>query len=696
MGLFCPNCSMLKSNCICGYYNKSAKSKNNKPKENKRVKVYSPPKVSVSNRKSNKEKSIPKIIPSRSSNTIEEILSEISNSIEEGYEFIVLESNYGNSDIAVKLANNFKSSIILTANEKSQLRYNKKYQLRDNSKIHLTNQLNLFDEFKNVEKNDLLVIDDAHRLDENIVNLFSYTINLSSYAELINNFKCKVKDLPKKDYAFWIDFINYLSLDDEKIKRIVACIKQNPENWICSYDNDFYYERLSFYPLNIGNLANEYWFSKGEICILISSSILDFDLFACELGLDISQVKFIHHNPPVNLDKNKIYARKTVSMNENNLELLIPLIKEILEKHKNEKGLILTNRHSYSNYIMRQIKNRRMLTYRNFEYYKKLKMFNDNPNSVMVSDFLEDGIDFPYNQCKFQIIVKQHSYPYNERSKFKETESDWYSYKQIINLMEPLQRPITSEYDYCTTYILDEGILKSITKDIAHNKFIPNYIINLIVDLDMENYGLVSDNIKKQFGVYYLFDYYKDRKSENKKIWAYKDYNKENPNMYVKEFNDFTNELMKAISELSNKIIDAKINKLALVCVPSSTIERNEFATVKESINTIEKWYDDGKTKSEFNCNKEIINCGDLLKRVSDVPTSHLSESKKRASYVQHINSIECEKNDILEMDDVAFIILDDISTRGTIMNACEDILINNGVKKEKIYKFALFKTQRR
>ena len=47
-------------------------------------------------------------------------------------------------------------------------------------------------------------------------------------------------------------------------------------------------------------------------------------------------------------------------------------------------------------------------------------------------------------------------------------------------------------------------------------------------------------------------------------------------------------------------------------------------------------------------------------------------------------------------MEDVAFIILDDISTRGTIMNACEDILINNGVKKQNIYKFALFKTQRR
>lgn len=383
-------------------------------------------------------------------------------------------------------------------------------------------------------------------------------------------------------------------------------------------------------------------------------------------------------------------------MYKNNLKSLIPLIKHILEKHEHEKGLILTNRLSYSDEIIREIFNQRLLTCRNFDYYKKLKIFIEIPDSVMVTDLLEEGIDFPYEQCNFQIIVKQHNYSYNARSKQKEQESDWYSYKQAINLMEALQRPITSQQDYCTTYILDENIVKSISIDMMQNKFIPNHIIDSIADLDMKNHGLISDNIKKQFGVYYLYEYYKDKKSENRKIWAYKNYDAQDPNTYMNmgEFKYFTNKFMKAISELSSNIIDANINKLALVCVPSSTIKRNESATVKESIKLIEKWHDEGKTRSEFNCEKEIINCADLLKRVNDVPTSHLS--KERASYIEHMNSIECDENDILERDDVAFIILDDISTRGTIMNACEDILINNGVEKQKIYKFALFKTQRR
>ena len=419
--MICPNCHMLKSNCICGNNNKSTKSETKEHKINKEMEVDSPQgsidkKIYNYKLKSNTEKNISKDITLPSTKSQEKIFSEIYNSIKEGYKFIVLELNNLNSDIAIKLAKDFKNSIILTANEMSQLRYNKKYQLRNNPNIILKTQKNLFEE-NNIEKTDLLIFDDAHRLDENIVNLFSYTINLNDYDELINNFKYKVNDLPKKDYTHWIDFINYLSLDNEKIKRIISCIKQNPENWICSYDDSYFYNRLSFYPLYIGKIANEYWFSKGEVCILISSSILDFKLFTDELGLDSSKVKFIHHDLPVNLYKNKIYARKTVNMHENNLELLIPLIKEILEKHDNEKGLILTNRLSYSNYILRQIKDQRLLTYRNFDYYKKLKKFNERDNSVIVTDFLEDGREFSYDQCKFQIIVKQHSYAYNERSK---------------------------------------------------------------------------------------------------------------------------------------------------------------------------------------------------------------------------------------------------------------------------------------
>ena len=729
----CPNCSLPIEECTCGYFDDLTRHINDKPEMNNDAesnlsskvpkngkkssssadvsvsvknsssdavsvggkKSRSKPKVSKSIKKSKKEKDILKKTSKTSiqlSANQEKILSEISDSIKKGYKFIVLEANEGNSDIAVKLANNFDSSLILTSNEKSQMRYNKKYELGKNSKIHLSNHKSFFDEGNNIEEGDLLVIDGAHRLDENIADLFSYPIYLDDYRDLINNFKCRFKDLPEEEYTTWLDFFKHLHLDNDKVKRVAACIKQNPKNWICSYVSKN--EILSFYPLNIADLAKKYWFSKGKVCVLISSRILDSKMFAKGLGLDISHTKFIQSDETVYSGSNKIYARKTASIN--NRKLLIQRIEKILENHKNEKGLILTGKRNYKG-IFRRFNDQRIIILGDYDYNKKIKKFIEVSDSVIVTDSLEDEFEFPYEQCKFQIIMNAHVHKFDKRFEIKENEYGLYSYKKNIDLGDSLKRQATSESDCCITYVLDDNILTAVSYDITHNRILPKYVIDSMVDLDMNDCGFVSKNIKKQFGVYYKFDYYKDRKSENKDIWAYKDYNKESPDIYLKEFDYFTTELMKAISELSNDIIDSSINKLALVAVPSSTIERNKSSTMKESINVIESWQDDGKTRSDFYCKKEIINCGDLLKRVTDVTTAHLSKnlSKPRPSYVEHINSMECEKNDVLKMDDIAFIILDDISTRGTIMNACEDILIKNGVKKENIYKFAIYKTQK-
>ena len=632
-----------------------------------------------------------------------DIISKIKDSIKQGYEYIILEANAGNSEIAVKLAEDFEDSIILTANEKGQNKYNRRYKLRDNDKIHLSNHSDAFEELKDISKRKLLIVDDAHRLDENIVNMFSYSIDLSQFEKsLIDNFECKVEDLEHKDYTLWLDFINHLSLNDKWINRVVECIKENHENWICSYDY-YNYPKLSFLPLNIGNLAKKYWLAKGEICIFISPTILDSKLFASELGFDGLNVKYIHRDLPFNRH-DWIYAKNSVDMsNENNKELIIPVIKEILEMHPKDKGLIYTGKADYTYFIKNHVDDKRLMAYENFNYYKRFQEFRNSSNSVILSHSLEDGIEFPYDHCNFQIIIKQHNSSYNKRAIIKNNESNWYSYKQIINILQMFQGVTDSKKNHCKTYVLDENILKSIRIDILENNFLPKYVLDLIADMDMIDYGLISQNLKKQFGVYYLFDYivpkrekYKNYDEKNKelskKIWNYKKYDKEMPMVFKKEFELFTDEYIRAISELSNQVIDDKTNKLALVCVPSSTTQRDKTASVRESINYISKHY--LEMESDWGLKKEILNCGDLLVRTKDVKTSHLAkEEDSRPSYGEHMNSIKCTENEILEMDDVTFIILDDISTRGTVMDACEDKLIQKGVKKRNIYKFAIFKT---
>lgn len=54
--------------------------------------------------------------------------------------------------------------------------------------------------------------------------------------------------------------------------------------------------------------------------------------------------------------------------------------------------------------------------------------------------------------------------------------------------------------------------------------------------------------------------------------------------------------------------------------------------------------------------------------------------------------SIVCTKKDLSD-ENMAFVLLDDISTRGIIMKVCSDILVKHGVNRKNIYKLAIFAT---
>lgn len=78
-----------------------------------------------------------------------------------------------------------------------------------------------------------------------------------------------------------------------------------------------------------------------------------------------------------------------------------------------------------------------------------------------------------------------------------------------------------------------------------------------------------------------------------------------------------------------------------------------------------------------------------MLTRVRDVNTSH---EGIRATYDEHINSIVCEYGRLSHLWST-FIIIDDVVTKGTHMEACKDILLNNGVIDRYIIRLAIAKT---
>lgn len=146
----------------------------------------------------------------------------------------------------------------------------------------------------------------------------------------------------------------------------------------------------------------------------------------------------------------------------------------------------------------------------------------------------------------------------------------------------------------------------------------------------------------------------------------------------------YTDELMQAIAQISKTIT---ADAIGLVAVPPS--KANKQSAIKESIHIITAAYTIGTFQKQYGCSKQIYDYGNLLMRYKDIPTAH---EGYRPNYDEQYNSICCIRGD-LSKDNIAFLILDDVTTNGISMQVCRDILIDHGVDKKSIRRLAISKT---
>lgn len=207
---------------------------------------------------------------------------------------------------------------------------------------------------------------------------------------------------------------------------------------------------------------------------------------------------------------------------------------------------------------------------------------------------------------------------------------------------------------------------------------------------------MVKVHYSEDKDVYYLHDYIRERDRVNfdsediemsEKIILYKDGNEE-------AIDFFTRELMEAIAYLSNNVIGEEVTDLALVSIPPSEKARNNSIPMKKSIRHIKKWFETGEAELEFACKKGIYNFYNTLERIDDVKSAHKSKGKERPTISDHRKTIRCNKK-FLSKYNKTFILLDDITTTGTIMKACTDILYEDGgAVKRYIYRLAIAQTK--
>lgn len=389
-----------------------------------------------------------------------------------------------------------------------------------NSKVVIANydfalyDFNLSYYFK---KRKLLILDEAHNLESKIMSFISLDLDKKTLKRDIGlNLDYNAIDKLQKGNAHdWIKFVKQvkekydnrakilinqakangedegsikdlekeLKIESANRERFINYISDDKNNWICDYDD----RRgiISFKPLSVKNYTNDYLFGFGDVCIFMSATILNHKKFAQWMGIDINEVYSIKKDSPFNSSDNPIIIKDSYNMSRSHLKesapKTIPVLNEILSKHKNEKGLIHTVSKDCRKYIIDHIDDNRLMTHNTKNRHKKLEEYKSSKNSVLVSPSMSEGVDLPGDQCRFQVIYKL---PYMKlsnqvRERLKEDE-EWYDYRACISLVQTFGRGIRFEGDYCTTYVVDSRFKDFIRKDKKENQFIPDYVLDAI------------------------------------------------------------------------------------------------------------------------------------------------------------------------------------------------------------------------
>ena len=301
----------------------------------------------------------------------------------------------------------------------------------------------------------------------------------------------------EKDLFKLSNFLDYFNEDDNNI--VFEFIEEESGN-----------HRWIFSPINTKQFVNDVIFEYSDVCIFMSSSIFDYDNFSYDLGIKKDEVFKLTVPPIFDLSNNPIKVYNKFDMSYENYEEIkyktLPIIDEILQNHKFEKGIIHTFNNEIKEFLVENLTDqRRLITHTTQDREQQLDKFKKSPRKlVFVSSSMDEGVDLPGELCRFQILYKL-PYPSTEdervqlRERTYEDGNEWYVYKMLTRLIQAYGRGIRFEGDYCKTYLLDNRIWEIIDEDYDGNRIIPKYFLDVLEEYDRyEEIENISDEEEEE------------------------------------------------------------------------------------------------------------------------------------------------------------------------------------------------------
>ena len=348
---------------------------------------------------------------------------------------------------------------------------------------YLNRNISIFDEAHSIEDQIIqfvgIEIIKKH-IDECEIRIESYDLSdIKMIIQLIRDiaefYARKVKEIREsRAYRENPDYnrIRKLDGDYERFARVRSEISSDLGNFII---NEPEYKKEEFKsiiikPLDVSKYVKEFFITPFQIFM---SATINRDSFCQNMGFAPEEIAFVDTpRSPFPLENRKVeflntarLSYKSPIVDENRIWLKID---EILSRHKNQRGLILTSSRVRCENIVKNLslKNKsrlRICHARNPDGKTQDDVIKEHANSkdgVLISSSLWQGVDLKDNLSRFQIIAKS-PYP-NYTEKWVESKMEryplWYPSQTITKILQGFGRSIRSKQDWATTYVLDSAV----------------------------------------------------------------------------------------------------------------------------------------------------------------------------------------------------------------------------------------------
>ena len=248
-----------------------------------------------------------------------------------------------------------------------------------------------------------------------------------------------------------------------KFSVLQSLLEKHPENWVYVPERKNNHLFLVFKPITVSDYTNLI-FNVAQHIVIMTGTVLKQDIFARELGIDdFSYIEIPSIIPAKQRPIVKLYVGSMATSSvDYTMPNMIHKINFLAKKHQDEKGVIHTFTYAIAKRFKQALRRNNRFMFHDqknkeevFERFKKNKT-----NKILVSPVAFEGIDFPYDQARWQCICKE-PFPNMRDPQISVRDSidyDWVFRQRCLVLSQMYGRSNRAPDDYSITYLLDSRL----------------------------------------------------------------------------------------------------------------------------------------------------------------------------------------------------------------------------------------------